>query len=202
MKLFFRWAHLSQSPAAPGPNGVCGLSLSGAGMAGRGRPPFRPAGDPVAQSAACVRPTVSPPVRRPDVRGCGPSSVVGRQFRRFGRACQAPASKPAAQGRTAFMGSCCSSALSGRRGSGEIRFMVGGGRPKADHVGFWDEKRRCRWSKVMPTLCSPLKAASNAVHRLEGLQPPPLQRTWDVPADHPFIDRYCHFVSCREIRRC
>ena len=31
----------------------------------------------------------------------------------------------------------CSSVLSGRRGSGEIRFMVGSGRPKADHVGFW-----------------------------------------------------------------
>ena len=109
----------------------------------RGRPPFRPAGDPVAQSAACVRPTVSPPVRRPDVRGCSPSSVVGRQFRRFGRACQAPASKPAAQGRAAFMVSGCSSAMSGQRGSGEIRFMVGGGRPKADHVGFL-------WKRVAP----------------------------------------------------
>ena len=29
------------------------------------------------------------------------------------------------------------SVLSGRRGSDEIRFMVGGGRPKADHMGFW-----------------------------------------------------------------
>ena len=29
------------------------------------------------------------------------------------------------------------SVLGGRRGSGENRFMVGGGRPKADHVGFW-----------------------------------------------------------------
>ena len=28
------------------------------------------------------------------------------------------------------------SVLSGRRGSGEIRFTIGGGRPKADHVGF------------------------------------------------------------------
>ncbi len=102
----------------------------------RGRPPFWPAGDPVAQSVACVRPVVSPPVRRPDVRGCSPPSVVGRQFRRFGRACQASASKPAAQGRTAFKGSTRSSALSGRWGSGEIRFMVGGERPKADHVGF------------------------------------------------------------------
>ena len=104
---------------------------------GRGRPPFWPAGDPVAQSVACVRPVVSPPVRRPDVRGCSPPSVVGRQFRRFGRACQAPALKPAAQGRTASMGSARSSALSGRRGSGEIRFMVGGERQKADHVGFF-----------------------------------------------------------------
>ena len=105
-------------------------------MAFAGDPPFWPAGDPVAQSVACVRPVVSPPVRRPDVRGCSPPSVADRQFRRFGRACQASASKPAAQGRTAFMGSGCSSALSGRKESGEVRFMVGGGRPKADHVGF------------------------------------------------------------------
>ena len=28
------------------------------------------------------------------------------------------------------------SVLGGRRGSGENRFMVGGERPKADHVGF------------------------------------------------------------------
>ena len=28
------------------------------------------------------------------------------------------------------------SALSGRRGSGEIRFIVGGKRQKANHVGF------------------------------------------------------------------
>ncbi len=49
------------------------------------------------------------------------------------------------------MVSGCSSALSGRRGSGEIRFMVGGRRPKADHVGFLgDEKGRRRWSKVVP----------------------------------------------------
>ena len=62
----------------------------------RGRPPFRPAGDPVAQSVAGVRPAVSPPVRRPDARSCSPSSVAGRQVRRFGRACQAPALKTAA----------------------------------------------------------------------------------------------------------
>ena len=98
---------------------------------------------------ACVRPVVSPPVRRPDVRGCSPPSVVGRQFRRFGRACQASALKPAAQGRTGSMGSARSSALSGRRGSGEIRFMVGGGRRPIMWV-FWDEKRRRRWSKVVP----------------------------------------------------
>ena len=29
-----------------------------------------------------------------------------------------------------------SSVMSGRRGSSDIRFMAGGGRPKADHVGF------------------------------------------------------------------
>ena len=33
-----------------------------------------------------------------------------------------------------------SSALSGRRGSGDIRFMVRGERPKADHVGFLEAK--------------------------------------------------------------
>ena len=69
----------------------------------RGRPPLWPAADPVAQSVACVRPVVSPPVRRPDVRGCSPSSVADRTFRRFGRACQAPVLKPAAQGWTAFI---------------------------------------------------------------------------------------------------
>ena len=51
----------------------------------RGRPPLWPAGDPVAQSVACVRPVVSPPVRRPDVRGCSPLSVADRTFRRDGR---------------------------------------------------------------------------------------------------------------------
>ena len=132
----------------------------------RGRPPFRPAGDPVARSMACVRPVVSPPVRRPDVRGCCPSSVAGRQVRRSGRACQAPALKPAAQGRTAFMGSGCSSALSGRRGSGEIRFMVGGGRPKADHVGFLgDEKGMRRRSKVVPWVRLMILVSRNCSHR-------------------------------------
>ena len=43
-----------------------------------GRPPLWPAGDPVAEGAACVRPAVSPPVRRPDARCRGPSSVVCR----------------------------------------------------------------------------------------------------------------------------
>ena len=105
----------------------------------RGRPPFWPAGDPVAQSVACVRPVVSPPVRRPDVRGCSPPSVVGRQFRRFGRACQASALKPAAQGRTASMGSARSSALSGRRGSGEIRFMVGASGKRPIMWVFWSD---------------------------------------------------------------
>ena len=36
--------------------------------------------------------------------------------------------------------SACSSALSGRRGSGDIRFMVRGERPKADHVGFFGKE--------------------------------------------------------------
>ena len=57
-------------------------------------PPFRPAGDPIARSVACVRLTVSPPVRRPNVRGCTPPAVADRQFRRFGWAYQAAASKP------------------------------------------------------------------------------------------------------------
>ena len=57
-----------------------------------GRPPLWPAGDPAAKGAACVRPAVSPPVRRPDARCRGPSSVVCRQVRRFGRACRMPES--------------------------------------------------------------------------------------------------------------
>ena len=44
----------------------------------RGRPPLWPAGDPVAEGAACARPVVSPPVRRPDARGGCPSSVACR----------------------------------------------------------------------------------------------------------------------------
>ncbi len=82
-------AHLARSPAVPGlnaerrhpstdENGVCG------------RPPLWPAGDPAAEGAACVRPVASPPVRRPDARCRGPSSVVCRQVRRFGRACRMP----------------------------------------------------------------------------------------------------------------
>ena len=108
----------------------------------RGRPPFWPAGDPVAQSVACVRPTVSPPVRRPDVRGCSPSSVVGRQFRRFGRACQAPTSKPAARGWTAFMGSGCSSALSGRRGAAKSVSWSGAGGQRPTMWVFWADGPR------------------------------------------------------------
>ena len=136
MKLFFRWAHLKRSPDVPGSNGRLRAFAPRNKDGVRGRPPFWPAGDPVAQSVACVRPAVSPPIRRPGVRGYSPSSVADRQVRRFGRACQAPTLKSAAQGRSAFMVSGCSSAMSGRRGSGEIRFMVGGGRPKADYVGF------------------------------------------------------------------
>ena len=44
MKLFLRREYVTRSTAVPGSNGVCGW------------PPFRPASDPVAQSAACVRP--------------------------------------------------------------------------------------------------------------------------------------------------
>ena len=102
MKFFFRWARLNRSPAVPESNGICRLVLPRAGMAFAGCPsPLWPAGDPVAQSVACVRPVVSPPVRQPDVRGCSPSFVVDRQFRKFGRACQVPVSKSAAQGRKA-----------------------------------------------------------------------------------------------------
>ena len=36
------------------------------------------------------------------------------------------------------------SVLSGRRGSGEIRFMVGGRRPKAGHVGFLGCESACK----------------------------------------------------------
>ena len=46
------------------------------------------------------------------------------------------------------------SVLGGRRGSGENRFMVGGGRPKAGHVGFLVVRRvfidRRSGSKVCP----------------------------------------------------
>ena len=62
MKLFFRWAHLTQSPAVPGPNGVCGLSLSGTGMAFAGDPRFGPLAIPLrkawlASGRLCRRPS-------------------------------------------------------------------------------------------------------------------------------------------------
>ena len=67
-----------------------------------GRPPLWPAGDPVAEGAACVRPGVSPPVRRPDARCRNPSSVVCRSFRCFGQAGHVPESLPAARERATF----------------------------------------------------------------------------------------------------
>ena len=136
MKLFFRRAHLNSSPAVPGSNGVCGLSLPGSGMAFAGtlvsarwrsrcaKRGLRQAGCVAARPAAGCS-------RLQSFICCGPT------IPQVWPAWQAPASKPAALGRTAFMVSGCSSVLSGRRGSGEIRFMVGSGRPKADHVGFW-----------------------------------------------------------------
>ena len=106
-------------------------------------PPIRPAGDPVAQSVACVRPTVSPPVRRPNV---GEAAVL-RLLRTDSSAGLAGHVKrrPQSPGTDGIHGvrlrgvnlhSARSSALSGRRGSGDIRFMVRGERQKADHVGF------------------------------------------------------------------
>ena len=93
MKLFFRWAHLNLFPAVPGSNGVCGPSLPATGMAFADAP-FRPAGDPVAHSVACVRrlcrrPSGGRSSRLQSFICCGPTSP-----KVWPRACQAPASKP------------------------------------------------------------------------------------------------------------
>ena len=63
MKLFFRWAHLTQSPAVPGPTGICGLSLFGTGMAAfAGDPRLGPLAIPLrrarlASGRLCRRPS-------------------------------------------------------------------------------------------------------------------------------------------------
>ena len=47
MKLFFRRAYFDRSPAVPGPDGICGLSLPGAGMAFAGGLRFGPLAIPL-----------------------------------------------------------------------------------------------------------------------------------------------------------
>ena len=128
MKLFFRWAQLNRSPAITGSNGVCGLSLPGTGMALAN----------ALLNSDCLHPGSLQLWILNWTQLGGPAAPASRRSRINGRTQTAPALKPAAQGRTAFMASGCSSAMSGRRGSGDIRFMIGGRRPKADHVDFFD----------------------------------------------------------------
>ena len=104
--------------------------------------PFRPAGDPVAQSVACVRRLCRRPsggrmfkaavlhLLRAD-KSAGLAGLVKRRLR-------SPETDDVhgVRLRVITLHSSRSSALSGRRGSGDIRFMVQGERPKADHVVF------------------------------------------------------------------
>ena len=117
MKHFPRWTHLTPSPAVPGLNGVCGLSFPGAGIAFAGGP-----------AAARWR------------SRCG-----GRGLRRAGRVAACPA---AGCLRLSSLICCApiipqvrpgmsSAGRSRRRRTRRNPFHGRGGRPKADHVGFF-----------------------------------------------------------------
>ena len=137
-------AHLNSSPAVPGSNGVCGPSLPGTGMAFAGAPVSARWRSRCAEhglrQAGCVAARPAAGCSKLQSSGCcGPTfpqvwpgmSSAGLEARRAGTD-----GIHCVRLRVVNLHSARSSALSGRRGSGDIRFMVRGERPKADHVVF------------------------------------------------------------------
>ena len=78
------------------------------------------------------------------------------------------------------------SVLSGRRGSDEIRFMVGGGRPKADHVGFWLSDCGAKIPSIddfgPAVVFQAAFAASSALVSAFDQRHPVRTKVWDAPA--------------------
>ena len=124
----FPRAHFARSPAAPGSDGVCGPSLSGAGIAFAGGPRCGPLAIPLRRARLA-----SGRLRRRLSGSRMPEAAVLHL-------CCVPIIPQVRPGMSSAGGV---EDGSGRRGG--TRFMVGGGRPKADHVGFFEN-----WIRVKP----------------------------------------------------
>ncbi len=148
------------SSAVPGSYGVCGLSLPRTGTIFVGGPRCGPLATPFRRawlaSGRLLRRRAGGRMFEVSVlhllwadNSAGLAGHVKRRSR-------SPPRRDGIRGvrlRVVNLHSACSSALSGRRGSGEIRFMVGGGRPKADHVVFLTSLTHLRFDQHVMYCC-------------------------------------------------